>query len=100
LLGANEKGDSLPDTQLTDEQKAEHTSLQLDPRRVDSGSTGYKLVAFALMLLFLSVLSYMSASNFDETELKLIGGMAVVTLLVLFAPDLARRYLPGGGGRH
>jgi hypothetical protein len=68
----------------------------LDPRQVDSGSTGYKLIAFALMLIFLTVLSYLSASTFDGTELKLIGGMAVVTLLVLFAPDLARRYLPGG----
>jgi hypothetical protein len=82
--------------ELTDRQQAESTSLQLDPRRVDSGSLGYKVMVFALMLMFLTGLSYMSASNFDETEIRLIGGMAVITLLVLFAPDLARHYLPGG----
>ena len=84
-----------PDTNTNSPAVTENMAVS-KLQTVDSGSTVYKLVAFALMLIFLTVLSYLSASNFDGSELKLIGGMAVVTLLVLFAPDLARRYLPGG----
>jgi hypothetical protein len=70
--------------------------MDLDPRQHDPGSPSYRLVALALMLAFLSFLSWLNASNFDETELKTIGWWAMAALVVLFAPDVARRFLGNG----
>lgn len=71
--------------------------MDIDPRKQNAGSPWFRVVVFGLMLSFLTVLSYLSASHFDETEVKLIGGMAVVTLMILFSPELAKWVLKKGG---
>lgn len=81
-------GDDTNTTRVIQESVGKISSL-------DAGTSGFRLAAFALMLAFLTALSYQSASH-GHLEPELIGGMAVVTLLVLFAPDIARKYLPGG----
>lgn len=57
---------------------------------MDYNSIHWRVIIYFGSLGFLTFLSWMCASNFDETELKLVGGFALGFAGLLFSKELRK----------
>ena len=52
----------------------------------------WKLTNWLVLLVFVTLFAWTNASNFDETEVKMIGQL----MLAMFGWDVARGYIKSG----